>query len=395
MANKILIKRGQQATIDAGSLTLAQGEFAVALDTGNVYIGTTSGNHWVNPPAAAAETAKTLETAREFSVAGDVIANAVSFNGSANVTLQAALATISGLTAGTYTKLTVNTKGLVTAGDVLEIEDLPDSGVVAGTYPKVTVNAKGQVTTGTTLVADDIPTIPNSKVSGLGTAATKNTGTASGNVVVVGSDGKISTDVIPDLAITNTFVVATEKAMLALDAQVGDVAVRTDESKSYILKTAGASTLANWEWLRTPDCKIQSVNGKTGAVVLTYSDVDAEAALAGAAAKDTPVDNDGFIALDSAASNATKKVLWSKIKSTLKTYFDTLYNNYVLPAATSAKLGGVKVGSGIDVDSNGVISYTLPTASSSAKGGVKIGTDGSLVITNEVLSVGDIDGGTF
>lgn len=393
MANKILIKRGQQATIDAGSLTLAQGEFAVALDTGNVYIGTADGNHWVNPPAEAAETAKTLETARNFSIAGDVIANAVSFNGSANVTLQAALATISGLTAGTYTKLTVNNKGLVTAGDVLAIEDLPDSGVTAGTYPKVTVNAKGLVTGNAALVADDIPTIPYSKVSGLGTAATKDVGTSSGNVVAVGSDGKISTDIIPDIAITNTFVVATEKEMLALTAQVGDVAIRTDEGKSYILKTAGASTLANWEWLRTPDCKIQSVNGKTGAVTLTYSDVDAESALVNATAKGSVVDGDGIIILDSAASNATKKLLWSVIKSTLKTYFDTLYNKYVLPAATAKALGGVKIGSGIDVTTDGTISYTLPTASSSAKGGVKVGT--GLVIADEVLSVGDIDGGTF
>ena len=394
MANKILIKRGQQATIDTGKLTLAEGEFAVALDTGNVYIGTPSGNHWVNPPAEAAETATKLETARDFSIAGDVIANAVSFDGSANVTLQAALATISGLTAGTYTKLTVNGKGLVTAGDVLEIEDLPDSGVTAGTYPKVTVNAKGLVTGSAALVADDIPTIPYSKVSGLGTAATKDVGTASGNVVAVGSDGKIDSSVLPDIAITNTFVVASQAEMLAVEAQVGDVAIRTDEGKSYILKTAGASTLANWEWLRTPDCKIQSVNGKTGTVTLTYSDVDAEAELVNAAEKGSVVDGDGIIILDSAANSATKKLLWSKIKSTLKTYFDTLYNNYVLPAATAKALGGVKIGDGIDVTTDGTISYTLPTASSSAKGGVKV-DDSTIKITDEVISVGDIDGGTF
>lgn len=33
------------------------------------------------------------------------------------------------------------------------------------------------------------------------------------------------------------------------------------------------SKIANWVWLRTPDCKVLSVNGKTGAVVLTTSDV--------------------------------------------------------------------------------------------------------------------------
>ena len=61
MANKIQIKRGLQAAIT--NLVLAPGEMAVALDTGNVYIGITSGTYWVNPPAAEAETAKQLETA--------------------------------------------------------------------------------------------------------------------------------------------------------------------------------------------------------------------------------------------------------------------------------------------------------------------------------------------
>ena len=392
MANKIQIKRGLQAAVE--NLVLSPGEFAVALDTGNVYIGTNAGVYHVNPPASAAETAKALETAREFSLTGDVTSAAVEFNGTQNVSLTAVLATIAGLTAGTYTKLTVNKKGIVTAGATLTNSDLPDSGVTAGTYPKVTVNAKGVVTGNAALVADDIPTISKDKVSGLGTAAAKDTGTSVGDVVIVGSDGKIDSSVLPDIAITNTFVVASQAEMLAVDAQVGDVAIRTDEGKSYILKTAGASTLANWEWLRTPDCKIQSVNGRTGAVVLTYSDVGAEAALSGSAAKTSVADGDGIVILDSAASNATKKLLWSVIKSTLKTYFDTLYNKYVLPAATSSTLGGVKVGSGLSVTFDGTVSYTLPTASSSAKGGVKV-DDSTIKITDEVISVGDIDGGTF
>ena len=61
--------------------------------------------------------------------------------------------------------------------------------------------------------------------------------------------------------------------MLALSAQRGDVAVRTDENKSYILNADDPTVLANWVWLRTPDCKVLSVNSKTGAVVLTTSDI--------------------------------------------------------------------------------------------------------------------------
>jgi hypothetical protein len=42
-------------------------------------------------------------------------------------------------------------------------------------------------------------------------------------------------------------------------------------------------------------------------------------------AKATPVDNDRVAIFDSAASNAPKHTLWSSVKSTLKSYFDTVY----------------------------------------------------------------------
>lgn len=63
-----------------------------------------------------ATTATALQTARNFSITGsDVTASAVSFNGSADVALSASL-TATGVTAGTYTKVTVDSKGRVTAG---------------------------------------------------------------------------------------------------------------------------------------------------------------------------------------------------------------------------------------------------------------------------------------
>ena len=112
-----------------------------------------------------------------------------------------------------------------------------------------------------------------SKISDAGTAAGKNVGTAAGNVPVLGSDGKLDESLLPAIAITETFVVDSQAAMLALSAQRGDVAVRTDENKSYILNADNPTVLANWVWLRTPDCKVLSVNSKTGAVVLTTSDI--------------------------------------------------------------------------------------------------------------------------
>ena len=65
---------------------------------------------------------------------------------------------------------------------------------------------------------------------------------------------------------------ASQSAMLGLSAaQKGDVAVRTDLNKSFILTSdaSGAyATLANWQELLTPTDTVLSVDGKTGAVTL-------------------------------------------------------------------------------------------------------------------------------
>jgi hypothetical protein len=107
---------------------------------------------------------------------------------------------------------------------------------------------------------------------GLGTAATKNTGTGNGNVPILDANGKLADSVVPKIAMTNTFVVSSQTAMLALTtAQEGDVAVRTDLNKSYILKTAGYSVLANWQELLTPTDAVTSVNGATGVVTISLA----------------------------------------------------------------------------------------------------------------------------
>jgi hypothetical protein len=87
------------------------------------------------------------------------------------------------------------------------------------------------------------------------------------------STGKISTSSLPAIAITDTFVVASESAMLALTAQTGDVAVRTDLSESFILKGTSSATLTDWQQLLSPVSPVQSVNGVTGSVTLTSSNI--------------------------------------------------------------------------------------------------------------------------
>lgn len=77
------------------------------------------------------------------------------------------------------------------------------------------------------------------------------------------------------LTITDTSVVATQAAMLALVAQVGDVAIRSDLNRSYILRAEPATVLANWSELLTPTDTVLSVAGKVGAVTLTPADAGA------------------------------------------------------------------------------------------------------------------------
>lgn len=62
-----------------------------------------------------AATATTLQTARTIGISGDATGTATSFNGSTNITIPVTLAT-SGVTAGTYSSVTVDAKGRVTGG---------------------------------------------------------------------------------------------------------------------------------------------------------------------------------------------------------------------------------------------------------------------------------------
>lgn len=110
----------------------------------------------------------------------------------------------------------------------------------------------------------------------LGTAASKNTGTSSGQIPVLDTNGKLESSVFPSIVLTDTFVIASEAEMIALStAGVGDIAIRTDIKKSFILKTTPYSVLANWQELLTPADSVLSVNSKTGVVSLSASDVGA------------------------------------------------------------------------------------------------------------------------
>ena len=230
--------------------------------------------------AKEADSAAKLKTPRTITLSGAVVTNAQTFDGSGDVKFVLVLAN-SGVAAGTYTKLTVNEQGIVTSATTLTAADIPaltlakitDAGTAASKNVGTAAGNVPVLDSGAKIPVGIIPNITLSKVTDAGTAASKNVGTAAGNVPVLNSDGKLDDGVIPAIALTETFTVASQAEMLALSAQRGDVAIRTDTSTTYILTKDDPTTLANWVLLKTPDCKVLSVNGKTGAVVLTTDNV--------------------------------------------------------------------------------------------------------------------------
>lgn len=235
------------------------------------------------------------------------------------------------------------------------VHDLVDEGQAKVTIVQVT----GQSTTAVISqkgVTDAITTAKQEVVNSLGTAASKDVGTAAGNVPVLDSNGKLVETVIPAVAITETYVVDSETAMLALNAQVGDVAIRTDVSKSFILQSLPASTTANWKELLTPDCKVISVNGKQGAVVLTGDDI---ASIFKQASSRTNV-----------SSNETLSVSLSKISKWFADLKGLAFKDQIV--ATT--------------DITGVIpAANLPTATASAKGIASFGN--GLNVASGVVTV--------
>lgn len=272
------------------SVDLAYGE-AVITDEGQFIVGLQNGEKAIiNPKDIAAATAKKLAALRNFSASGDATAPAVGFDGDKDLNLVLTLA---------------------------------NSGVIAGTYPKVTVDVKGRVTGGSALTAADIPALTLSKITDAGTAAGKNAGTASGNVPVLGSNAKLDPSVLPAIAVTDTFPVGNQAAMLALTAERGDIAIRTDLSKSFILVTEPASVLANWQEFLTPASPVQSVNGMTGAVTVTTISGNAGSATKLAATKninDIPFDGSKDITIVDSTKEpkitaSTADTYWNGVKT--------------------------------------------------------------------------------
>jgi len=279
-----IVSRDSSGNFSAGTITAAL--------TGNV-----TGN---------ASTATTLATGRDFQITGDVEAGAVSFNGSGNVTLNTSIATgvivnadINASAAIAKTKISGTA---ITAADTGTVTNTMLAGSIdnskLATDPLARANHTGtqlastvsdfdtQVRTSkvTDLAAPTGSFSMNSqKITNLATATTSTdainkdyvdskVGVANG-IASLDSACKVPTAQLPNIALHQTFVVNSQAAMLALAADTGDVAVRTDVSKTFILASEPATTLGNWQELLTSDAVV-SVDGQTGIVDLSASYVN-------------------------------------------------------------------------------------------------------------------------
>lgn len=147
-------------------------------------------------------------------------------------------------------------------------------GDLAGTYPNPTIRPDVIVDADVNSAAN----IAQSKIAGLtaSLAAKQDTagkGAANGYAPLDASS-LIPTAHLPPLAVNDVFTVASEAAMLALTAQAGDMAIRTDTGKTYVLSASPASTLANWKEIMATG-QVVSVNGQTGVVSITAASLSA------------------------------------------------------------------------------------------------------------------------
>ena len=114
--------------------------------------------------------------------------------------------------------------------------------------------------------------------SSTGSAASLNVGLVSGNVVQLNNNGKIPNEVIPHLAITDTFIVNNSGDLISLSsAQKGDVAIATGSNRNYILKDSDYSNIAHWSQFAASVGSITGINDlapTNGIIILTTDNIE-------------------------------------------------------------------------------------------------------------------------
>lgn len=148
-----------------------------------------------------------------------------------------------------------------------------------------------------------------------------NKGVAGGYASLDGT-AKVPIAQIPAAVLTDTYVVASQAAMLALPANTGDVAIRTDINETFILQGADPTVLANWVELLFPmgivaNAPLSGTGTSADHLVISQA----------SGASDGYLSSADWTTFNNAASSLTNYVLKAG---------DTMTGNLVLPTGTAA-----------------------------------------------------------
>lgn len=251
------------ALIDGTLTTKSTANIAGALIVGGTITTTssiTSGTLTTKTITSDNIIAEALKVNQDVITSGNLIANGNITSSSLNTTLLEVQ--------GATTLLDLNVNGKLTLANPISIPGL--SGVNTGDELPATPTKAGVV-----MVDQPIGGVPmvytKDTIDNLFIKQTDST------LVRLDSGGLIPEQYIPPKAYTKPFVVASEGGLLSLIAQEGDIAIRSDIKKAFIL-SGPASQLESWIELTfdLPANVVQKVFGRVGEVLAQEGDYSAQ-----------------------------------------------------------------------------------------------------------------------
>lgn len=128
-----------------------------------------------------------------------------------------------------------------------------------------------------TLLDNQLKTTANAAAAGVD-AIEAARGAANG-LATLGPDSKLPESMLPAIAITEYLgASANQAAMLALSGQKGDWTIRQDLGTVWLITGTNPGLLSSWTELGYPTVPVTSVNGQSGAVVISPSSIGAATA---------------------------------------------------------------------------------------------------------------------